>query len=106
MMIKTISRIVPIDMEWFPDLRTELDEGSRLPPSHATDKPAETKRCESRGVWTLFDDTADIVLSVDGALAHHLGSIRGSLFCLAVEILGRPGCLVDEPIGLAFRVAP
>jgi hypothetical protein len=75
------------------------------PPSHATDKPADTKRCESRGVWTLFDETADIVLSIDGALAHHLGGIRGRLFCLAIEILGRPCCLVDEPIGLAFRVA-
>jgi hypothetical protein len=30
--------------------------------------------------------------------------IRGRLFCLAIEILGRPRCLVDEPIGLAFRV--
>jgi hypothetical protein len=40
-----------------------------------------TKRCESRGIWTSFDDTADMILGV-GAVAHHLGGIRGSLFCL------------------------
>jgi hypothetical protein len=75
------------------------------PPARATDQPADAKRCESRGIWTSFDDTADVILNVDGALAHHLGGIRGSLFCLTIEILGRPCCLVDEPIGLALDVA-
>jgi len=76
-----------------------------MPPSYATDKPADTKRCRSRGIWASFDDTADMILSIDGALAHRLSGIRVSLFCPTIAIPGRPCCLVDEPIGLAFRVA-
>ena len=48
---------------------------------------------------TGIDDTADMILGIDGALAHHPGGIRDSLFCLTIEILGRPCCPVAEPIG-------
>jgi uncharacterized membrane protein len=40
-----------------------------------------------------------MILGIDGALAHHPGGIRDSLFCLTIEILGRPCCLVAEPGG-------
>ena len=43
-----------------------------------------------------------MILGVDGALAHRLGGIRVSLFCLTIAILGRPCCLVDQPIGLVL----
>jgi hypothetical protein len=43
--------------------------------SHATNKPADTKRYECRGVGALLDSLADIILSIHGALADHLGGI-------------------------------
>jgi hypothetical protein len=74
-------------------------------PSQATNDPADTKRCESCGVWTLFDDAAKIILSLSGAVTHHLSGIRANILCLTVEILDGPCCLLRESFGLSFRIA-
>ena len=50
-------------------------EGLPIAPTHATNKKADTKRYEYRGVWTFLDGMADVILSVHGALADRLGGI-------------------------------
>jgi len=81
--------------------------GMHLPiaSSHATNKPAGTKRHECRGVGAFLDGMADIILSIHSALVDRLRGIWGSLFRLAIEILGRSFCLIDNPFNLAFGVA-
>src|SRR3984893_9099305 len=73
--------------------------------SHPTNKPTGTKRYECCGVRAFLDGMADIILSTHRALANHLGCIRGSLFRLAIEILSRTCCLIDNPFNLVFGVA-
>jgi hypothetical protein len=51
--------------------------GMQLPiaSSHATNKPADTKRNKCRGVGAFLDSMADIILSIHGALTDRLGGI-------------------------------
>src|SRR5271166_3421518 len=72
---------------------------------HATDQPADTKRCKGRGVRALLNGVPDIILGVHGALTHHFGSPRDILFRLAIEVLGRSCRLIDNPFDLGLRIA-
>jgi hypothetical protein len=98
-MINTWSRMSNLN-----DWRKCLHTSSSIASSHATDKPTENKRCQSRGVWTMFDRTGNVVLSFYSTLANHFRGIRGSFFCLPIEVLCRACRLVDDAFNLAPRV--
>src|SRR5579859_131999 len=71
---------------------------------HATDDPADAKGNDGGRVGSLFDDLANVIISIRRALTHDGGGIGSRIFRLAIKVLRRPCSLLDESLGLALGV--